>query len=166
MLVAVRAGAKWVSLRFRAFFLALYRTVRASAERVMSEDKNFQRIELTDSDYDLCLNFPRPRFQLNSRLGEVTTVDLSLEEARALFGFIAYACEKQNIFRAKIGHMSVRINAQPNPKHPDRLRVRFGQPLGLWTDLSRQRVMAAHEEFSTIFGETSTRLDDGNFDDS
>lgn len=81
-----------------------------------------------------------------------TSVDLSLEDVRALFGAISDACEKQEISKAEIGPLSVKIDARPNPKHPDRLIVRFSAPLGLNTDLSRRRVISACEEFSVIFG--------------
>lgn len=161
--ILVRASM-WISLRFRPFFLALYRTIQVLMERVTSEDKNYQRIELTDRDYGLYLRFPSPRFQLGDNLGESSSADLSLDDVRAFLGLIADACEKQEVSRAKIGPLSVKIDARPNPKHPDRLIVRFSQPLGLWTVLSRRQVMSAREEFLIIFGQESTRPSGVNFD--
>jgi hypothetical protein len=156
----------WIPSRIKAFFLALYRTVRASMERVTSEDKNYQRIQLTDSDYGLYLKFPSLKFQLRCSEGESSSVDLSLDEARALFASIAAACERQDMIKVKIGYLSWTTDARLNPKRPDHVVVKFSGPLGLGIiGLSRRRVVSACEEFSSIFGQVSMSPGGVSFDD-
>ena len=157
-----RANNMW-SLRIKVFLLTLYGIVQRSMERLTSEGSNYQRIELTGSNYGLYLRFPNPEFELknpefepefelHNNIGEASACALSLDEAQALFAAIASTCERQEVGVAQIGLLRVKTDARPNPRHPDTLNIRFGAPIGLNIDLGRQRVMSACEEFSSIFG--------------
>src|SRR2546423_462902 len=159
----VRISNMWSS-RIKALFLMIYEKL---VELFTSEGRNYQRIELTDGNGGLYLKFPNPEFKLKNpefesefelvnTLGEASTIALSLDEARTLLAAIASACDHQELGVAQIGYMRVKIDARPNPKHPDWLIIRFGPPFNLITDLNRQRMMSACEEFSRIFGPIST----------
>jgi hypothetical protein len=141
----------------KAHLRALYRAARSSMERVASEVNNYRRIQLTESDYGLYLSLRGPNFQLRCNAGETSSVDLSLDEARALFASITSACERQEMTKVEMRDLSWTTDARPNPKHPDRLAIRFSGQLGLGSmGLSRRRVLSACEEFSNIFGQGST----------
>jgi hypothetical protein len=129
-------------------------------KRLTSEDKNYQRIHLTGSDYGLFLRFRDLKFELRCNAGEPARVDLSLDEVRALFASMATACERQEATKIRIGDLSWATDARLSPKRPDRIFVRFSGPLGLGSiGLSRRRVLSACEEFSSIFGHVLARSD-------
>ena len=128
----------------------------------MRSVKNYQVISLTGPEYHgLYVRFLGTGFQLRCNLGEASSTELSLDEVRALFASIASACESQEIVRTRIGRLSWTTDARPNPKHPDRLVVKFSGPLGLGhIGLSRRVLLSACEEFSSIYGQASTKADE------
>ena len=104
-------------------------------------------------DSGLCLKFDHPGFELWCSLGESSKISLSFDEARALLASIASACERSEIDKVKFGRLSWTTDARLNPKHPDRVTVKFNGALGLGhVGLSRRRLLSACREFSSRYG--------------
>lgn len=112
-----------------------------------------QRISLVGPGYGFYVEFLGPGFRLWCNLGESSAMDMSIEDVRALFTSIALACERQEAIKTRIGRLSWTTDARPNPKHPERLLVKFSGPLGSGNvGLNRRHVLSACTEFSSVFG--------------
>jgi hypothetical protein len=126
-------------------------------ERAVSGDPNYQRIKLTESEWGLFVQFPRPRFRLQSNRGESSWTDLSIEEARELFRSIESACRRQEVETVEIGDTKWTTDARPNARNPDGVIVKIGGQMGpaRLGGLSRARLLSACKEFANVFGEVT-----------
>jgi len=101
----------------------------------------------------LFLYYRHPTFELLCTAGEASSVDLSFDEAQALFASIASACGRLEIVQVKLDRLSWTTDARLNPKHPDRVIVKFSGALG-WGNigLNRRHLLSACQEFADAFG--------------
>ena len=141
----------WIPLRMKAIFRALYRTSLA-----LWEDEKYQRIQLTSLENALFIRFPRPNFTFVCNLAETGSADLSLAEVGELLASIEAACQRRDIVDVKIGDLSWTTDASLQAKDPDSIAINYWGPMGgLSARVSRQRLLSACKEFSSIFGQVS-----------
>ncbi|MES2197982.1 MAG: hypothetical protein V4517_26470 [Pseudomonadota bacterium] len=134
-----------------AFFQALYGTASVLRKEVVAawEDERYQKIHLGSENIPF-LQFPRRNFSLNMGEG---TLDLSLAEVRQLLASIESACERRVVVDVKIRDTSWTTDARLKPKNPDRVQIWFrGSPGGFGATVSRQGLLSACDEFSSLFG--------------
>lgn len=135
----------------KALFPTLYRVVQGLIEQLSAEGKSYQQISLSGPGNGLFVRILGSTCQLRCNLGEASSMDLSLDEARALFTSIASACETQEVVKIRIRRLTWTTDARPNPRDTDKLTVTFSGALGLGhIGLSRHDMISACEQFFNI----------------
>src|SRR4051794_22842442 len=108
-----------------------------------------QRISISGAYDGLYVKFLGQRFELGCNFGDPSSMELSFDEVCTLFASIASACENQAIAKVKIRHLSWTTDARLNPRHSNRLTIKFSGALGYGNiGLNRQDVLSACDEFS------------------
>ncbi|MGJ4947291.1 hypothetical protein [Bradyrhizobium sp. HKCCYLS20291] len=126
-----------------------------AAAREAENERVYEKIQLFGRRDGIYVGFRRPTFLLDCTLGDVGSVELSLDEARMLFQSIREACERQDIVKVNSLNLSWTTDARPRSKDPDKVVVRFRGGLGgLNIALSREQLLAASDQFFATFRES------------